>query len=312
MKFTTDSYIEIGNSHNICEDYALNGVITGSNGDMPFIIVADGCSSSKMTDVGSRIMALSCKKAICERYPAIDKLETLLKGEITMANYLSAEIFIRTKHIAMTTAEQFGLPYSVCDATLLYAFIYSGRLYINAYGDGNIIIKTKEEGECYTYWINLVYESNAPFYMSYDMDLMRRQQYLDDERFGKKEFTVESHVIEGNDNVDSPYDVEAKKPSQHFMRDIDITQLQSITLASDGMESFSHSHKRLCTSPAPSPEEIESLKPANMMWRMVAYKNFNGEFVKRRMKKMKQEVEKIQGEHYDDISSATIRVNHGE
>lgn len=313
MNFITDSYIEIGNSHNICEDYALDGII---NNEMPYIIVSDGCSSSEMTDVGSRIMAHSCQKAIFERYRNIKDLVNLLGGDTsTLGVHLRNEIYIKTKHIAMSVLDQLGLPYSVCDATLLYAFIYDGRLYVNGYGDGNIVLSYKTpDGSVNNYWTRLSYESNAPFYISYDMDLIRKKSYMNDERFGGKQFKIDKYLINSTE-PGVPLEEQTEKADNWYNLETGtaiIQSLQSITLASDGMESFSHSHKRLCADPAPSSQEVESLKPYSMMRRMVAYKNHNGEFVKRRMKRLKQEVEKIQGEHYDDVSSATIWVNHGE
>jgi len=308
MEFTTDSYIEMGHSHNICEDYALNGVI---NGEMPYIIVCDGCSSSKMTDFGARIMAHACKTALHERYRTIDSLIKLI-GNIDeeLEIHLRNEIYLRTKHIAMSTLENFGLPYNVCDATLLYAFIYKGMIYLNVYGDGNIIINRKNiEGIKHTNWFNLTYESNAPFYMSYNMDIIREKSYLQEEQFGGKKLIIDSYRSDSkNPGIDS-YKTDPDVPfSLHMI----VGDIESITLSSDGMESYSHAYNRLCMDPKPSKEEIQSLAPFNIMQRMVGYKNHNGEFVKRRMKRMKQEVEKIQGEHYDDVSSATIWIEHAE
>jgi phosphoglycolate phosphatase-like HAD superfamily hydrolase len=94
-----------------------------------------------------------------------------------------------------------------------------------------------------------------------------------------------------------------------FSYTIQAENVLSITLASDGAESYHHSAKRLSEDP-PSQVEKDTLKGFGLMKRIVAYKNHKGEFVKRRMKKLKQEVEKIQAEHYDDVSCATIWIDH--
>jgi len=306
MKFTTDSYIEIGTSHNICEDYALNGII---NGEVPYIIVSDGCSSSKMTDFGSRIMAHACRRMLVNAYftGVMKELIGKIRGH-NFQTYLSTTI----KHCAMETVERFNLSYDVCDATLLYALIFNKRIYVFGHGDGNVIIRFKRDNNIVLE--NLQFESNAPFYLSYEMDLLRKKGYMEDERFGNKYFQVTRHILTKDfkdvvlmrdDNENAGF-----KPTTPYHYRADAMPIASVTLTSDGMESYSHSHKRLCTEPAPSEEEIQSLKPISIAKRMTAYKNHNGEFVKRRMKRMKQEVEKIQGEHFDDVSCATIWIDH--
>jgi hypothetical protein len=142
------------------------------------------------------------------------------------------------------------------------------------------------------------------------MDAIRENSYLLDERFGQKKFKVDIYRSDKEDSNTLLYseDIDCSKP---FIIEMNTggSTMQSITLSSDGAESYSHAYNRLCMDPKPSDEEIQSLKPHSIMQRMVAYKNHNGEFVKRRMKRMKQEIEKIQGEHYDDVSSATIWID---
>ncbi len=56
---SSDSFFTIGKSHDICEDYACNGVF---NDEIAYVIVCDGCSSSTHTDFGSRILSKSIEK----------------------------------------------------------------------------------------------------------------------------------------------------------------------------------------------------------------------------------------------------------
>ena len=51
-----DSAFQIGKTHDICEDFALTGT---KNSIVPYTIVSDGCSSSPLTDVGSRILSFA-------------------------------------------------------------------------------------------------------------------------------------------------------------------------------------------------------------------------------------------------------------
>ena len=51
-----DHYMTIGSSHQVCEDYIISGTEP-----FPYIILSDGCSSSKDTDIGARILAQCAK-----------------------------------------------------------------------------------------------------------------------------------------------------------------------------------------------------------------------------------------------------------
>jgi len=309
MKFTTDSYIEIGNSHNICEDYALNGNLAEG---VPFIIVADGCSSSKMTDFGSRILAHSCHRALHKAYHGgiMGELqETEDNDGYTTDEKLREHIMNEVIYTSMDTLDRFSLPYDVGDATLMYAYVFNNKVYVHGYGDGNLIMKMRHPEGKFTLWDNFQYESNAPFYLSYRMDVLRKKGYLDHENFGGLNFVEKSYNTLENGK---PFNIIKDDCTEIITRSGSIENIDSITLSSDGMESYSLSLKRLREDEnPPTEEEIQSLKPYNIMQRMVAYKNFKGEFVKRRMKRLKQEVEKIGGEHFDDVSSATIWIDHG-
>ena len=53
-----DHYYTIGNSHSVCQDYAISGLV--ENG--AYAILSDGCSSSPDVDVGARMLSLSAKE----------------------------------------------------------------------------------------------------------------------------------------------------------------------------------------------------------------------------------------------------------
>ena len=48
----SDSYFEIGNTHQICQDYALSG----NYKDMYYSVVSDGCSSAEHSEIGAQIL----------------------------------------------------------------------------------------------------------------------------------------------------------------------------------------------------------------------------------------------------------------
>ena len=205
----------------------------------------------------------------------------------------------------MNVVKNFGLSYDICDATLMYAFVLEGNIHFQVYGDGNIIIK--QSNEKYV-WSNLYYESNAPFYLSYEMDVLRKHGYVEDPEFGGKSFTIKDTAY--NSKNDTSCGLTSLKLIKHYGNVLKADNIESITLTSDGAETYSHTHKRL--TEYPSNEEKMSLRPEAMIKRMTDYKNYNGEFVKRRMKRIKGECEKMQAEHFDDVSCATIWIDHGK
>jgi len=55
-----DHHYEIGSSHVACEDYAMSGTQEG----LTYAILSDGCSASKDSDVGARILCHLAKSAL--------------------------------------------------------------------------------------------------------------------------------------------------------------------------------------------------------------------------------------------------------
>jgi hypothetical protein len=294
MKFTTDSYLEIGTSHNICEDYVYHGIIDNK---IPYIIVCDGCSSSPGADFGARIMAHSCRVALGEVY---------VNGgmEILDDVRLRASIEKKITYNVSGSLKLFNLTSKVCDATLLYAFILDEQLFYTVIGDGNVIIRRTDDS---IYWENYSYESGAPFYLSYQLDYVREENYL--KEYGNKIFKIDT--LEGKPNDVKFFNSETMPPSTKSQNNsFEINLIKSITLSSDGINTYDFSYKRRCQKPEPTFKELVEINPNNMIQRITAYKNFTGEFVKRRMKRIKQECEKVQAEHFDDISCATIHIEH--
>ena len=295
MNFNLDSYIELGKSHEVCEDYATHGTIMG----VPYIIVSDGCSSSKDTDVGSRLLVHACRNALSELLNH-NLIEDLGPGELRA--YIKAQVLFNLK----LSLKALCLKDTVSDATLLFAFVWENNLYTFMYGDGHIITK-KIDGTLDTYKIH--YTDNAPPYISYDLDIRRKNAYL--EQFGKGDvvFTSTSQTDETNSTTivnSSPLEEWVDKLAACRVHVQHADNIQSITLASDGIESYMFGKSTNAT-----PEERANVSNESM-WQKeyTSYKGVGGEFVKRRMKRIKLNNEKLNIEHFDDVSCATIWINH--
>jgi hypothetical protein len=163
------------------------------------------------------------------------------------------------------------------DATLLAAWVKNKQLTAFLFGDGVLIHKTKDKVN--TVHINLT--SGAPDYLSYQLDTLRTAAY-----HGMKD---NQKIVEFDNNVAcySPfYPVVITKP---------VEEGDVISVISDGINSFRKSDY----TPIPWKELIDEF---------TGYKNFEGEFVLRRVSAFKRKCLKEGITHSDDISVASIIV----
>ena len=133
-----DAIINIGSTHTICQDYA----IAREN----YVILSDGCSSSRDTDIGARLLVR-----------ALDQMLGHTTKEIT-------ELHADAARTALTWANTLGLPAQSVDATLLSAHVTNDDLIIACSGDGVIILET-QSGALDVRPISS--PSGYPFYPSY-------------------------------------------------------------------------------------------------------------------------------------------------
>jgi len=86
-----DSFFFIGDSHEICEDYAVSGIHHLNEAEtniVPYGIVGDGCSAAKNVDFGSRFLVKAAENNIqhffsnFDSFPSIVLQEALLYARI--------------------------------------------------------------------------------------------------------------------------------------------------------------------------------------------------------------------------------------
>jgi hypothetical protein len=150
-----DHYYTIGKTHITCEDFALQG-----NQPTPYIVLSDGCSSSKNTDIGARILALTTRH-ILEHTPEWP------------LDYSNFGRYLITK--AWTVAEKMQLDSSsALDATVMLAFLHLDNIHIYVYGDGCLFFKDYAGKISY---IEIAFTHNAPYYLTYWHDEPRWHEY---------------------------------------------------------------------------------------------------------------------------------------
>jgi hypothetical protein len=129
--FHADSMYVKGHSHKVCQDYASHNEMGAA--------ISDGCSSSKDTDIGARLIVR----------------DLLFGGGVNIERMYRMSVFSK---------EMF-------DATYLEVRYSEGALWTKAFGDGVVAIRDMD-GDLWIY--EYVYPSGYPEYVSYQFDSDRQ------------------------------------------------------------------------------------------------------------------------------------------
>ncbi len=257
----TDIFLKRGKNHQICEDYIVAD-------DPNTVIISDGCTSSPMTDVGSRILTHSAFKCIAENQKRLSYNKDLW--------YQTTGEWII--HRAYAMAELMGLSQFTLDATLLMAYRVNDIINIHMYGDGYIILVSWDNKLTI---LEVSYEPNYPYYLSYLLDPLRKMSYGD-------KACIKRVTINGVKGGDNSYGV-------HSKYGYSLNDYQTILIASDGLGTFNFSDGR---SDLDIINEIVTFKPSKVKNR----------FIYRRAKKVISQYEKKGFTHHDDIAIGGFRV----
>lgn len=284
-----DAYFGIGYSHKVCEDYALADV----HEDIAYAILSDGCSSSLHTDIGARLLTHIAKDAILYMH----RRKLLYDYVFLHSTFKSMfeEMIIKK---ALEVKDTLHLNYEIFDATLLVAVCIGTNHYLlYGRGDGYFIVKDKEG---ITTLDNVHFNSNAPYYLSYDMSFDKETAYRD--LYGKDTAVIYKGATDKNGELISKIDSEV--PSMEtsiFMCEALLPSISQIILTSDGVESFEDTNPELDLTQ-------RKIDPYAAINKFIDYKNPVGEFVQRRMTRLRKEFIKDGFIHQDDISCAAINM----
>ena len=287
MKIAQNCHFEIGSTHDICQDYAINGVLNfGSfletDLNYYFGIVCDGCSSSKYVDIGARILALAARKVIANL--AHEKIVEFISEDKAFDLYRLIDAELHNSCI-----DDFIFANNSLDATLLIYLSDGVIARVYTYGDGVIIHRTLEKATI----INLEYETNAPYYISYEFDGDRRNGYFSE--YGNGKFTINNKIInlatreiEKDSNTECSF---VHRASFLF----DLCEKSSLSIYSDGLNSFI-TNSRLLNNDEKNDYYIK-------------YSNYpiaNGDVVIKNFKFNGKSNMKLGFAHMDDLSCAAI------
>ncbi len=260
----TDSAFTIGDSHLVCEDYAISG------GD--YAIVCDGCSSSEMTDVGARILALT----------SVDVLSELKRFDHNIALDRITESLKLKRGLLYN-----NFPHAMFDSTLLFAKEFGEYIHVLVVGDGMLVRKQKNQSIIVK---NYEYSENYPYYLSYELDELRKAQWN-----GVKQevFNILSEICEDNTIEYHGKFINVKNSYNYLC--LEKNDYEWIALFSDGINSFTDMDKN-------------HIPLENVILELTKFKTFTGQFVQRRMNKFKKDCKKFRWSHYDDLSMAVINI----
>lgn len=262
-----DCAYHIGKTHFVCQDYAISGL----QFEQPYVIVADGCSGSKDTDVGARLLAQAAKSFV-------------------LCPVLS-DMYQPTIITAGTWRLMMGLEENALDATLMTLSVKNGMLRAGIYGDGVLAVMYKKLPKLVIHQIS--YPSGYPNYLNYIANIERRSRV--------------SKLIQGSCNSFSlgnsgqfaaiGNSVLGDKP---FYYEAPIEDITYAAVMTDGTGSFV---KAIETETSKTQEPVTIVQ---VLEEMLAFKSFQGAFVQRRLQRFAKDCSEKQWSHSDDLSMGVI------
>lgn len=282
MKSTrnADSHFVIGKLHikqnSPCQDHALFGQLD----DTLFIVVSDGCSSGRHTDIGARIIT-------CTTIIAIKECLAVTEDLAELPDLIHQEITSRANKIAI----EMGLENQDLLATCVYAVITPNGGFVHILGDGHVILKGKNDD---LFLINTEWKNNTPYYPADD----RKQSFIKEHsktENGNKSLKIEMiNILEDFDTEDEIF-LNIQESIKGFILPLsteDIESLEVIVISSDGISNFKKDGKLL--------------QPLEVAKKLTMFKNWEGEFVKRRLSRGLLDFSKEETFPDDDVALAAI------
>lgn len=278
-----DIAFTIGRSHKICEDYAKAGVVD----EKPYVLLADGCSSAKDTDFGARLLVRAAEKWV---YHPLENGKSF--RDVGRAAIIEAEAY----RGALGLIKQ-----SLC-ATLLMAKI--DDLFVNTYvfGDGMIAMRNRENGSISaTQW---ELSSGAPYYLCYELG--DRDDYFKnfpDTKYQITYYTISADFSEVKASFqEGDFRTYLDECGPCFHQSCHIADYDLVAIMSDGISSFT---KLVKTDTGIASEAIPTTQ---ILKELLAFKNYNGNFVQRRFNRAFDKFAKDGWRNNDDVSLGVIHL----
>ena len=279
-----DCAFYIGTTHDVCQDYALSG--RGG------VVISDGCSGSNLSDMGSRVLSIT----------AINKLSELS----SLYDFDAKECVL----LARPSTKILGLPDTCLDATLFMAKYSKKQIGAVSYGDGVIAIK-KGDG---IITICTEYTDSYPFYPNYLYDMNNRYD-LWKTNHNQRKVSIASINIDGEikevGEINEYFRITQKdntligispECTRVYIDCPNSNKIEWVAIMSDGVQSF---YETIETNTSRNNKPVPYL---DILKELLAFKNFKGSFVQRRINKFRKVCKKKNWHNADDVSLATIHI----
>ena len=287
MEVTTDHIFRMGQSHEVCEDYAA------SYNEPACVILGDGCSVCRgkdgkpvqaHTDFGSRLLVRAARE--------------VLKQRPWDQRYLQLMALQR----ASIWAKAMGFGRETLSSTLLMAWmqdVVQGPPWLRVIvsGDGIVAVHNRDP---YTGWRIHEYSftPSPPYYLRYELKASDRELFMSSE----PRWNISTYRLDGGAGATYEGPVPNASPlidGCHFKSmDLFSEYTDMVAIFSDGVQSFT---QKLDGNPTP-------LTAREILPDLLAFKNTKGEFVKRRAKRALADFASRGIHHQDDFSMAVISV----
>lgn len=278
----SDCYFAIGKTHVICQDYAVCGSTAAADGGA-YAIVADGCSGSRWSDLGARILSRAAEQHLLRSGGSPPDLRAIVRD-------------------AAAGTAPLDLPGEALDATLLVAQHLAGTVRIAVAGDGVVVARTRDRHEVRVWSIE--FNGEAPAYLSYQLDPRRLAAYRQ-KGHGLRRLSYLSDRADGRGLVPGPAELsgiaDADGDGWVFRLALLAEELELILLLSDGARSFV---RRVTAETSVSREPVPL---AEVLSQLLALKSFSGRFLVRRCRRLLDRHCPTWGwQHNDDLAAAAL------
>jgi hypothetical protein len=286
-----DAAFAIGKSHSVCQDYALAGV----TGGLAYAVLSDGCSGSPDTDIGARIIARSCVKAIKERdYRAVSDVG----------------IALDTLRYAHEMARGWEMPLRCCDATCLAASSDGLTVKVFVYGDGWVFAERLDGSLLLWHYSYITDRPNVslPIYLSYRWDDFDRAAIMANYGISRWDLVIDAYQVSPDAGIIWH---EATWRSAELVNPGYLTLaadgLRLVGVMSDGADSF------MGTIHSATTRRTEDVPFERLMTRIpfLRFPNVDGRFVQARINRIAKDCAREEIFHADDLSMAVITFPEG-
>ena len=285
----TDTFFSQGNSHRVCQDYAIHG--------LNHVIVSDGCSSMPDTDFGARLLAKAANRVI-----ASDCGGDCCIQDAFNENKLG-EVYNRILQNMAKWAVDISLhPDSLFD-TLLFAKVLEDRVLVSVLGDGVVAVKWKggDLDGCISV-MKTIFPMSAPPYLRYFLYAEESLSY-----FHSRGQYEENYYIIYPDGTFSDVEIHPRDFDPPSMKSYPTyafgkAAVECVAIFSDGVSSF---QKIINDGPS---KTTKTIPDAFIIKEIMAFRGYQGEFVQRRCQRAFDTFNKNGWRNFDDFSIGVIHL----